>query len=110
MPGAKYLSENEHVIKILQKFDEGKKLIAAICASPALVLPKAKISNGRKVTSYPGMEQHLKDAIYLEEPVVQDGNLITSRGPATALEFSYKILEALGGNSDSIKNGMLYHK
>ena len=110
MPGAKYLSQDEHVLNILKQFDKKQKYIAAICASPALVLPKANIAKGKKLTSYPGMENHLSDSIYIENSVVQDGNLITSRGPATAFDFAYKIVDVLIGNSEDIKEGMLYTK
>jgi len=108
MPGAKYLSEDEHVISIIRAFNNNNKYIAAICASPAIVLSRAGIVSGRRVTSYPGMEKHLENAEYIDDLVVQDENIITSRGPATALEFSYKIVDVLGGNSDGIKAGMLY--
>jgi len=108
MPGAKYLSENSKVIEVVKRFNEQGKYIAAICAAPALVLPKADIVKGRKITSYPGMDNFLKDSIYCEEAVVQDGNIITSRGPATAFEFSFKLVDILGGNSAELRNGMLY--
>lgn len=109
LPGAKYLSENEKLLNILRQFDKEHKYIAAICASPALILPKAGIEKGRKVTSYPGMEDHLSHATYINDLVVQDDNLITSRGPATALEFSYKLVDILVGSSEKIQNGMLYN-
>ncbi|MBP3707933.1 MAG: DJ-1/PfpI family protein [Clostridia bacterium] len=108
MPGAKYLSENEKVLSIIKSFDMGGKLIAAICASPALVLTKANIVNNKRVTCYPGMEENFNNSIYVKENVVVDGNIITSRGPATALEFSYKLVEILGYDPESIKGGMLY--
>lgn len=108
MPGAKYLSEDEHVLSIIKLFDIKQKYIAAICASPAMVLSKAGIVEGRMVTSYPGMENYLTNAIYIDNTVVQDKNIITSRGPATALEFAYKIVDVLGASSDEIKEGMLY--
>ncbi len=109
MPGAKYLADSERVVSIVRSFNQKNKFIAAICAAPALVLSKANIAHNRRVTSYPGMENYLTDSIYVEEPVVVDRNLITSRGPATALEFSYKIVEVLGKNPEDIKNGMLYN-
>lgn len=108
MPGAKYLSENEKVLSIIKSFDENEKFIAAICASPALVLTKTGVVNNKKVTCYPGMEKNFNSSIYVKENVVVDGNIITSRGPATALEFSYKLVEILGYNPESIKVGMLY--
>ena len=51
----------------------------------------------------------LEDANYTDELVVVNGNLITSRGPATALLFAYKILDVLGINSDALKDGMLWN-
>ena len=108
MPGAKFLSESEIVISVVRDFDKHGKYIGAICAAPALVLSKAGIASGRKVTSYPGMDNYLTDAVYMEDAVVQDKNLITSRGPATAMEFAFKLVEVLGENSENICNGMLY--
>ena len=52
----------------------------------------------------------LERANYVEELVVVDENLITSRGPATTLLFAYKIVDVLGGNSESLKEGMLWNK
>jgi 4-methyl-5(b-hydroxyethyl)-thiazole monophosphate biosynthesis len=41
--------------------------------------------------------------------VVQDGKLITSRGPATTFPFAFKLAEVLGGNVEAVKNGTLYN-
>lgn len=108
MPGAKFLAESEKVINVVRDFDRLGKYIGAICAAPATVLSKAGIARGRKVTSYPGMDNYLSDSVYIEDKVVQDNNLITSRGPATAMEFAFKLVDVLGGSSDEISNGMLY--
>ena len=108
MPGAKNLSENAIVLDAVRSFlQEGKK-VAAICAAPALVLTAAGVTAGRKVTCYPGMETNFKDADFSEDCVVTDGNLITSRGPATAMEFAFTLSDELGGNSQPVKDGMLY--
>ena len=76
-----------------------------------MVLPSAGIEENRYITSYPGEDfiKKLDKSNYVEELVVVDGNLITSRGPATALLFAYKIVDVLGGNSDSLKEGMLWN-
>ena len=59
--------------------------------------------------SYPGFEEELKGCNYIENKVEVDGNIITSRGPATAMEFAYKLLEVLGEESyKEIRTGMLY--
>ncbi|MGL4571172.1 MAG: DJ-1 family glyoxalase III [Clostridium sp.] len=109
MPGAKNLKEDTRVIKLLKRMNEEKKKIAAICAAP-IVLEEAKIIEGKNVTSYPGFESDLKDANYKEDLVVVSDNIITSRGPATALEFSYKLLDELNVlKSDELKGEMLYN-
>lgn len=109
MPGATNLRDNEEVIDLVKWFNDNKKIVAAICAAP-IVLGKAGIIEGKKVTSYPGFEDELVKVSYLEDYVVVDGNIITSRGPATAMLFAYKILELL--QCDKWKNlseGMLFN-
>lgn len=111
LPGADNLAKDERVIQIVKYFNnEENKYIAAICASPAMVLSAAQIEKDRYVTSYPGndFENMLEEANFVEELVVLDKNLITSRGPATALLFAYKIVDVLGGDSEKIKQGMLW--
>lgn len=112
LPGAEYLSKDERLLNVLRKFDKMEdKFIAAICAAPAMVLTEAGIEKDKYITSYPGedFESLLKDANYTEELVVQNGNLITSRGPATALLFAYKLVEVLGGDAEGLKEGMLWN-
>jgi len=113
LPGADNLAKNEKVIDILKKFNNDKtKYIGAICASPALVLPKAEIEENRYITSYPDdeYEKILEKANYVDELVVVDNNLITSRGPATTMLFAYKLVDILGGDSKSLKELMLWNK
>jgi len=62
----------------------------------------------KKFTCYDGVEESIKSGNYLKETVVTDGKLITSRGPSTALAFAYAIVEKLGGDADSLRQGMLY--
>ena len=109
MPGAANLRDDERVIELIKKQNEAGKLIGAICAAP-ITLAKADIIEGKKITSYPGYEDELPNCEYLEEPVVVDGNIITSRGPATAMVFSYRLLEELGYEKEAkaISSGMLY--
>jgi 4-methyl-5(b-hydroxyethyl)-thiazole monophosphate biosynthesis len=108
MPGAKNLQENKKVIEAVKYFNESGKLVSAICAAP-IVLGTANIIENRNITSYPGFEDELKGCNYKEDRVVVDGNIITSRGPATAMEFAYKLLEILGNDKyKDISSGMLF--
>lgn len=109
MPGATNLRDDLRVISLLKKMNNENKKIAAICAAP-IVLAKAGIISGGDITSYPGFEDDLKEGNYKEDLVVISGNLITSRGPATALEFSYTLLDVLNNPKSSVlRDEMLYN-
>jgi 4-methyl-5(b-hydroxyethyl)-thiazole monophosphate biosynthesis len=92
LPGATNLRDNPKVIEVVRIMHRNSKLAAAICAGP-IVLEKAGIIEGRKVTSYPGFQDQLSGSNYQEEGVVRDGNIITARGPALAVYFAIRIVE-----------------
>lgn len=94
LPGASNLRDNERVIEIVKEMNKDKKLVAAICAGP-IVLDKAAIIEDREVTSYPGFEDDLKNAKYVKKGVAVDGNIITARGPAYAVNFAISIVRYL---------------
>lgn len=109
MPGSKNLRDNEKVQSLIKKYNEENKIVAAICAAP-IALAKAGVIEGKTVTSYPGFKEELGNVNYVEdETVVVDGNIITSRGPATALVFGLEILKQLGygKEAEEIREGML---
>lgn len=97
-PGFTNLRQDERVLRIIRRTSDSGKLVTAICAAPA-VLSDAGVLKNRKCTIYPGMENEVAKASseVLEDFVVVDGNVITSRGPATALLFALKIAERLVG-------------
>ncbi|WKY49005.1 DJ-1/PfpI family protein [Eubacteriaceae bacterium ES3] len=109
MPGAANLRDDQRVIKIVQEMNVSKKLVAAICAGP-IVLEKAKIIDGKNVTSYPGYDKDLPNSICQETAVVRDGNVITSRGPAKAVDFALELVSALAGDSEAenLRKSILY--
>ena len=108
MPGTTNLENNTLVQSALKKQFSAGKLIAAICAAPS-ILGKNGMVNGKKVTSYPGFENAFSRATYVTDSVVTDGNVITSRGMGTAIDFALAILEYLIGSdaaSDMAKSIM----
>lgn len=109
MPGSTNLQTNSKVVELVKYFNDNNKLIGAICAAP-IVLAEANIIEGRDITSYPGYEEDLKGSNYHENKlVIIDKNIVTSRGPATALEFSYQLLEKLGNPAyTQLKDAMMY--
>lgn len=110
LPGATNLQSSKHVIDIVKYFNDNNKYIAAICAAP-IVLKTAEVIKGKNITSYPGYEEELQGANYINnEDVVVDGNIITSRGPATTLPFAYEILKILENDSYiKLKEAMLFN-
>lgn len=109
LPGATSLRDSEKVIEVVRKMYESNKLTAAICAGP-IVLERAGILKGNRVTSYPGFENDLGDCTYEETPVVRDGNIITARGPALAMDFAIEIVKYYLGDdkAEELKEDILY--
>ncbi len=91
----------------LVKMNKENKWIAAICAAP-IALNQSGLLEGRNYTCYDGVQEQISNGHYHKETVVVDGNVITSRGPATALAFAYHLVETLGGDAKALRNGMLY--
>jgi len=102
MPGARNLAESRAARDFILSHSKDGKIIAAICAAPALVLHEAcGLLEGKRFTCYPGMERRVFGARHSEERVVVDGNLITSRAAGTAGEFAMALLGALAGKSQA---------
>nr|CDS32327.1 protein DJ 1 [Hymenolepis microstoma] len=109
LDGMKNLSKSAEVGKLLNEQNEKQRLIAAICASPC-ALKAHGIAKGCNVTSYPSMKADLeKDYKYHEKTIVEDGNILTSRGPGTAAEFGLRLAELLTDTetAKSVACGML---
>jgi 4-methyl-5(b-hydroxyethyl)-thiazole monophosphate biosynthesis len=100
MPGTTNLAGNAKVVAAIQAHNNAGKVVGAICAAPGYVLAEAaKILNGKKACGYPGTDQKINEngGTLLEEPVVVDGNVVTSRGPGTAAQFGLTLVRVLAG-------------
>jgi 4-methyl-5(b-hydroxyethyl)-thiazole monophosphate biosynthesis len=104
--GSPSLTKSTKMMDIINDFHKKDKLIAAICYSPVLLARKGLL-DGKRATVYPGNEKELPKP--RGEKVVVDGNLITSQGPGTAIEFALKIVEVLAGKpkSDKLRKGIV---
>jgi 4-methyl-5(b-hydroxyethyl)-thiazole monophosphate biosynthesis len=104
LPGASNLAASSGVSALLGAMAGEGKIIAAICASPALVLAPLGLLQGRRFTCYPGMEQGLAGTgPWSEDRVVIDGNIITSRGAGTAAAFAIAVIGLLAGEAAGTK-------
>lgn len=108
--GTEAFIKSELVGGILKTQESSGRLIAAICAAP-LALHAHKIALGKSLTSYPSVKDQLTaDYKYIDDKlVVQDGKLITSRGPGTAFQFGLEIAKVLVGEEKSkqVAKGLL---
>lgn len=108
MPGASNLKQSDQVISLLKEMNSSKKYVAAMCAAP-IALAEAGLLENKQFTAYVGYENKIETTgTFKEDIVVVDGNLITSRGPATSYAFAYKLVDVLGGDSMKVKNRMVY--
>ncbi len=95
-PGADNLDDDPRIHGLLKQMAETDRYTAAICAAPK-VLASQGLLQGRRATSFPGVLDGYEDIDYRPDAVVQDGRLITSRGPGTAMDFALVLIENLVG-------------
>ena len=87
---------HQPMVDLVRKAYKAGKIIAAVCHGPQLLI-SSDIVKGRRVTSWPSVAVDLKNAgaAWVDEAVVRDGNIITSRKPADLPKFNKEIIEAL---------------
>lgn len=98
MPGTLHMAEHEGLASVIKSFNKSGKGLAAICAAP-MVFARCGILSGKKAVIYPGMEEYLRDAKVSSARVQTDGNIITSQGPGTAMEFALEIVRTVKGDA-----------
>lgn len=111
MPGATHLAQCQALQLILERQRQRMGAVAAICAAPAVVLGRMGWLKGKKVTGFPAFWQELQEqgALVTHLPVVQDGNIFTSQGPASAMAFAVVLAEFLVGSeiATEVASGLL---
>jgi 4-methyl-5(b-hydroxyethyl)-thiazole monophosphate biosynthesis len=113
LPGAENLAASETLAAILKAQTEAGRIVAAICAAPAYVLAPLGLLDGREATCFPACQERLAGhANYVEKPVVQAENIITSRGPGTAMAFGIALVQELVDfeTADEQARRMLYSR
>lgn len=108
-PGANNLEQDPRVMALLKKMAAAGKFITAICAAPK-VLAAAGLLDGKRATSYPGaLDTQRYPAIQIEtQAVVRDGQVLTSQGPGTAMDFALSLIEVLTDRAtrDQVESGL----
>ena len=108
--GSSNLAQNTRLKELLADFNAKGKKLGAICAAP-MVLGRAGVISGA-YTCYPGFESQVSQDAPSQDNVVINMNIITSRGPATSMEFALACLSELTSkqNADEIAKGLLFNK
>lgn len=97
-PGSSNLKADTRILDLLRRMAEQGKYVAAICAAPS-VLAASGILDGKRATSFPGALDAFPKVEQQQAAVVEDGKLITSRGPGTAMDFALLLVERLMGKA-----------
>jgi len=110
MPGVDNLKRDPRIRQLLERFHSQDRFTTAICAAPSILAAHGYLE-GRQVTSNPKFQNqvNLGNVDYVEDPVVVDGSVVTSRGPGTAMEFGLKLIEMLAGEDarDEVEAGLV---
>jgi 4-methyl-5(b-hydroxyethyl)-thiazole monophosphate biosynthesis len=110
LPGADHLDNDPRIKALLVNMANAEKFTAAICAAPK-VLASAGLLDHKRATSYPGIIDNMDiDGLsYASDAVVRDGNVITSRGPGTAMDFALQLIELLAGQEkrNEVESGLV---
>lgn len=106
--GVENLLADARVLQLLREHNAAGKQLAAVCAAP-LVLQKAGVIDGKKMTCYPSVAPQITKAKHVDESVVVDGNVITSQGPGTTVQFALAIIARVDGKAkaDQVAQGMV---
>lgn len=94
--GTENLKKDVRIKELVEGLYKKGRLVAAICAAPT-VLSAIGVTAGKTVTSHPTVRAKLDKEKISDERIVVDGNIITSQGPGTAIEFAFKLVEVLLG-------------
>lgn len=99
LPGADNLNQDPRIHSLLDKMIKHQQWVAAICAAPRVLVTNDSIRE-KRITAYPGSLEGFDVGGFTvtEEAVVVDGNVITSKGPGTAMDLALTIIETLLGS------------
>ncbi|CNK12192.1 DJ-1 family protein [Yersinia frederiksenii] len=97
--GAECFRDSPLLVATVQQTHNEGRLVAAICAAPALVLEHHNLFPVGNMTGFPGLKDKIAATKWMDQRVVYDRrvNLVTSQGPGTSIDFALKIVFLLLG-------------
>lgn len=109
MGGVRSILADAHTLAFVREAYAAGKYVAAICAAPT-ILARLRITDGKRATCYPGMENEMGGARMQDCGAVQDGTVITGRSAGAADTFGLQCLRALRGDAaaDKVAAAIVY--
>ena len=109
MGGVHSILGSETALNAVRYAYEKDKFVTAICAAPT-ILARLGITDGKKATVYPGVEDQMGSACMQDVNAVRDGKVLTGRAPGAAYDFAYLLLETLkdAETANRVRTGMVY--
>lgn len=106
--GTEKMKNTPDVLSAIRDHYAAGKLLCAICAGP-LVLQAAGILEGCGITCHPAVKDSITDAIYTDERIHLENNILTSQGPGTSFDFALQIVSLLQGKdaADAVRAGLI---
>ncbi|MGL4683318.1 MAG: DJ-1/PfpI family protein [Hafnia alvei] len=100
--GTVNLAANPLVVEFIRRHNAAGKWICPICSAAARVLGGNNLLNGRRYTCSGDLHQDVKDGIYVDEKIVEDGNLLSGKGLGVAFDFAFHLGWKLTGDASNI--------
>lgn len=109
MGGVHSILASETALNAVKWAYENEKYVAAICAAPT-ILAKLGVTDGKRATVYPGMEDQMGSAVMQDANAVRDGKVLTGRAPGAAMDFGLLLLQTLkdAETAARVQSGMVY--
>ena len=92
--GTQAMRQDESIKQAVREFAREGRIVASLCAGPT-VLQEAGVLAGKTYTSHPSSREELTAGVWVDQPVVRDGALLTSQAPGTAFAFALALIEML---------------
>ncbi|MCL2893595.1 DJ-1/PfpI family protein [Brenneria tiliae] len=98
--GTVNLAANPLVVEFIRRHDEANRLICPLCSAAARVLGGNNLLKGRRYVCSGELWRNVTDGVYVNEKVVEDGNLISGKGLGVAFDFAFTIACRLTGDKE----------
>ena len=110
--GTDNLTANADVIEFIRRHDEAGKWICPICSAAAKVLGRHGLLKGRRYVCSGDLYQNVTDGVYVDAPVVEDGNLLSGKGLGLVFDFAFNVALKLTGDTELVRfhADHIYHK